>query len=104
MRLTGWINTKNSTWFPCKHVRSCSFANTALFLAVQMQGDRLVPMGSIGFSQIGSGGLRRIQMYSAGLRRVVTSSGSISGFLCIRMDPDEFRLVQMCSGRLRRGS
>ncbi len=61
-------------------------------------------MGSNGFSQIGSGGLRQIQMYSAGLRRVVTASGSISGFLCIKMDPDEFRLVQMCSGRLRRGS
>ncbi len=61
-------------------------------------------MGSIGFSRIGSAGLRRIQMHSARLRPVVTASGSISGFLCIKMDPDEFRLVQMCSGRLRSGS
>ncbi len=38
------------------------------------------------------------QIDLTGLGRVVTGLDSISGFLCIKRDPDEFRLIQMCSG------
>ncbi len=43
-----WTNKKSSAWFPCKHVRSCSFVNTALFLDPWRQ------MGSDGFKWVQS--------------------------------------------------